>query len=183
MTYRMSIINRSKNLDVLFKREYYEQRIQSECLNSSVSSGSLEVKSEVNCDTKENQRSDEIRHNTSDKDPTENTFSNIDPDSIPEFKPMESPASNSPFDSEEPFPYYINHIPNGPPFSLEYDPVVHPTLYLFSPATNTLIPCQQIIIPNSNAVPGGSSSIFLAYNGQDITQLSPNLALESGKSR
>ena len=179
----MSIINRSKNLDVLFKREYYEQRIRSECLKSSVSSGSLEVEPEVNCDTKENQRSDEIRHDTSDKDLTENTFGNIDPDSIPEFKPMESPASNSPFDSEEPFPYYINHLPNDTPLSLEYDPVVHPTLYLFSPATNTLIPCQQIIIPNSNAVSGGSPAVFLAYNGQEITQLSPNLALESGKSR
>ena len=179
----MSIINRSKNLDVLFKREYYEQRIRSECLNSSVSSGSLEVEREVNCDTKENQRSDEIRHDTCDKDLTENTFGNIDPDSIPEFKPMDPQVSNSPFDSEEPFPYYINHIPNDPPFSVKYDPVVHPTLYLFSPATNTLIPCQQIIIPNSNSVPGGSSAIFLTYNGQEFTQLSPNFALESGKSR
>ena len=129
------------------------------------------------------QKSEDIRHDNCDKDLIENTFGNIDPDSIAEFKPMDPPVSNSPFNSEEPFPYYINHIPNDPTFSVKYDPVVHPTLYLFSPATNTLIPCQQIIIPNSNSVPGGSSAIFLADNGQEITQLSPNFALESGKSR
>ena len=174
----MSIINRSKNLDVLFKREYYVQKTRLEGLKSSKTYLSLEGEPTVNCDPSENQSSsDEIKQEVSDKSHTENPFGNIDPDTIPEFKPVESQPSNLPYDQEQPFPYYINHVPNDSPYSVEYDAVMHPTLYLFSPATNTLIPCQQIIIPNPNDTPGCSSSVFLAYNGQEITNFSP----ESGK--
>ena len=178
----MSIINRSKNLDVLFKREFYVQKTKLEGLKSSKTYESLEEEPTVNCDLSENQSIiDEIKQDVSDKSHTENPFGNIDPDSIPEFKPIQSQNSSSPYDQEQPFPYYINHVPNDSPYSVEYDTVVHPTLYLFSPATNTLIPCQQIIIPNSNATPGCSSAVFLAYNGQEITNVSSNFSPESGK--
>ena len=46
-------------------------------------------------------------------------------------------------------------------------PSPHPNLFLYSPSSNTMIPCEEIIIPNA-VVPGqdvyqGPSNIYLAF--------------------
>jgi hypothetical protein len=177
------IIIRSKNLDILFKRDYYEQRLAAQQkiseelmklknneLKEENSTGSLDEDPAVKSDWETNQT--EVKDNTmgsfAESDSTAKScswsFDQIDPNDIPEFKPLDSiiePASAD-IDSGRTSPFYINHMPQ------EYEAPPHANLYLYSPANNTLIPCKEIIIPNPVMSPegpvySGPTNIYLAY--------------------
>ena len=92
------------------------------------------------------------------------SFDKIDPNDIPEFKPLDSiiEPSSVEIDSGRTSPFYVNHLPP------EYEAPPHPNLYLYSPSNNTLIPCEEIIIPNPVMSPEGPvypgpTNIYLAY--------------------
>jgi len=167
---------RSKNLDILFKREYYEQRMAtqkqlSEELNKSgAEKTSPETGSEDN-DT-------EI---ISEKDmdpvaPDTPTLDKIDPDEIREFKPMnhvlEAPCPGlTPVAELEPG-HAAGYSHMSSMEELPQDAFINqrPNLYLYSPSNNTLIPCEEIIIPNPVVSPEtgepvytGPTNIYLAY--------------------
>ena len=114
----------------------------------------------------------------------------IDPANIPEFRPMNSlpPSGDQHQDiqSGQQSPYYPGYYTEQG----YYPAPSRPNLYLYSPSNNTLIPCEEIIIPNP-AVSGegpvypGPTNIYLAYpvSGPDgrgyITQpFSPPLPQE-----
>jgi len=114
----------------------------------------------------------------------------IDPANIPEFRPMNSlPLSgdqHQDMQSGQQSPYYPGYYTEQG----YYPAPSRPNLYLYSPSNNTLIPCEEIIIPNP-AVSGegpvypGPTNIYLAYpvSGPDgrgyITQpFSPPLPQE-----
>merc|ERR1719431_2012791 len=86
------------------------------------------------------------------------SFDKIDPTKIAEFKPSNVHIHNSDPSS----PIYINHIPHD---LTQYAPPPHPHLYLYSPSDNSLIPCEEIIIPNHGMSPeySGTTNVYLAY--------------------
>ena len=178
---------RSKNLDILFKREYYEQRIATQKQLSEELS-----KTAANKLDKENTPgatgfNDNVE-NVSEKDIMVNTESDsatldkIDPDEIREFKPMnhglETPLPEMESGQTSPF-----HLGTGYGSSTSYPEELTASseaamamggraanLYLYSPSNNTLIPCEEIIIPNPVMSPDtgepvytGPTNIYLAY--------------------
>jgi len=163
---------RSKNLDVLFKREYYEQKInvkpvndQPNQLKDSDMNAEDQKHTEVVGVMKKEEDMENIPVNNPPIKPGLSSFESIDPNEIPEFKPTGSSEEHS---SHEPTsgqmsPIYVNHLPQ------EYEAPVHPNLYLYSPASNTLIPCEEIVIPNpimsaDGPVNPGPTNVYLAYS-------------------
>merc|ERR1711892_901174 len=74
-------------------------------------------------------------------------------------------------DSGHTSPFYINHLPHDFAEKQEhvpYGPPPRPNLYLYSPKNNTLIPCEEIVVPNplmsaDGPVYSGPTNIYLAY--------------------
>jgi len=167
---------RSKNLDILFKRDYYEQRL---AVQQQISEQLLKVK---NSDMEENSAvpaPENPEMLTPEDSPKEEivasilepesvdkscpwTFDKIDPNDIPEFKPSDTAMDAGETESGHTSPFYVNHLPQ------EYETPPQPNLYLYTPANNTLIPCEEIIIPNpgmsaDGPVYPGPTNIYLAY--------------------
>ena len=101
------------------------------------------------------------------------TLDKIDPDEIREFKPMNhvvlDPQTQTPGGEME-----AGHPPGYSQMSsmeeLPQEAFINqrPNLYLYSPSNNTLIPCEEIIIPNPVMSPegpvySGPTNIYLAY--------------------
>ena len=96
------------------------------------------------------------------------SFDQIDPAEIPEFRPMNSlPATSVSSDPEtelnsgEQSPYYPPYWaeqagPGGGGYGYSAAAPPRPNLYLYSPTNNTLIPCEEIIIPAEGSSGGGS---------------------------
>ena len=174
MEISQGVFNRSKNLDILFKRDYYEQRLEiqqqiSEELmkvkNSEIVKDSAGVPLEISentstSETNPKDRRDSILEPDSVDKSCHWTFDSIDPNDIPEFKPSAMDAGE--IESGYTSPIYVNHLPQ------EYETPPQPNLYLYTPANNTLIPCEEIIIPNPGMSPDGPvypgpTNIYLAY--------------------
>jgi len=167
---------RSKNLDILFKRDYYEQRL---AVQQQISEQLMKVKHsdiEENSgvpatenpemitpeDSPKEEIVDSIREPESVDKSCPWTFDKIDPNDIPEFKPSDSAMDAGEIESGHTSPFYVNHLPQ------EYETPPQPNLYLYTPANNTLIPCEEIIIPNpgmsaDGPVYPGPTNIYLAY--------------------
>jgi len=168
---------RSKNLDILFKRDYYEQRL---AVQQQISEQLLKVKtSEVDQESADSapentettitpgvNLNNEIVDNTPEPDSLDKscpwTFDKIDPNDIPEFKPSDTAMDAGEVESGHTSPFYVNHLPQ------DYEPHPQPNLYLYTPSNNTLIPCEEIIIPNPGMSPdgpvySGPTNIYLAY--------------------
>lgn len=170
---------RSKNLDILFKRDYYEQRLltqkqlsedSKEGKNSSeVEDPSEEISEQDNNNKEETESNTDTTEIISEKnmetggESTEySPLEKLDPDEIAEFKPMNHGLEC--LDSGHTSPF----LPGYPPFSTgsaeQEFPGHQPNLYLYSPSNNTLIPCEEIIIPNQGeTVYTGPTNIYLAY--------------------
>merc|ERR1719228_1798135 len=96
------------------------------------------------------------------------SFDQIDPNTIPEFKPMD-PALQTPQGHTS--PVYGSSTPcQESPCSCDqtYPAPLRPNLYLYSPSSNTLIPCEEIILPSPVMSPegpvySGPTNIYLAY--------------------
>ena len=194
------LILRSKNLDILFKREYYEQRIATQKQLSEELSRT--AGNNKNMDKEPTPGATTIpayndNENVSEKDimvtsHTESdsaTLDKIDPDEIREFKPMnhglETPLPE--IESGQTSPFHLGTgYGNGSSVSSSGYPPADPelagseaagymasggraaNLYLYSPSNNTLIPCEEIIIPNPVMSPegpvySGPTNIYLAY--------------------
>lgn len=202
---------RSKNLDILFKRDYYEQRMVGHKMESteegeddvSETTDEDETMNEDSAgDTGENETKDEKNNEGSDESNGSNdttptnpkSFYQMDPSAIPEFKPMnrnndsETVAGGPPFYPPQYNQYGEPHYPGH-----HMATPARPNLYLYSPSSNALIPCEEIIIPNPVMGPdgpcySGPTNIYLAYpiNGPDgrgyITQpLAPALPHVNGE--
>jgi hypothetical protein len=176
---------RSKNLDVLFKRDYYEQRLAtqqqiSEELKKLKNSESAEEDSFESLDKDPVEKSDietdkvdlknKMMGSIAESESSPWSFDKIDPNDIPEFKPLDSglETSSCEIDSGHTSPFYVNHLPQEHPASHQYDASHRQNLYLYSPSNNTLIPCEEIIIPNPVMSPdgpvySGPTNIYLAY--------------------
>ena len=163
-------------MDVLFKRDYYEQRL---AVQQQISE---ELNKLQECDYGEDYCTIEDSPTSSEEtktseEPTEpkmesdnanksrpSSFDQMDPNEVPEFKPLDSAVDPTSADlpSGQTSPIYVNHLPQ------EYDAPMRPNLYLYSPANNTLIPCEEIIIPNpvmsaDGPIHPGPTNIYLAY--------------------
>jgi hypothetical protein len=167
---------RSKNLDILFKRDYYEQKIA----QREKEKEQVEQTQQPQLDTTDTPAATPatpaVSETESQPDSTSmdtvkptSSFHTIDPNEIPEFKPMNhnqeregGSGQSSPF-----FPGYPAYGEQLPGYG--YPPVPpRPNLYLYSPSNNTLIPCEEIIIPNpvmsaEGPVYTGPTNIYLAY--------------------
>jgi len=163
---------KSKNLDVLFKREYYEQKISVkksvEYRNESTENGAidkLEVASsngEETVDKEETITDDCGDINMSDSNTSVQTsFDQINLNDIQEFQPMNS-CDSYPDPSCLP---YISYYQYPQCQNLE---ARHSNLFLYSPSENSLIPCEEIIIPNpgmssDGPVYTGPTNVYLTY--------------------
>jgi len=182
---------RSKNLDILFKRDYYEQRLAAQQLLSE-GLKNLENSEEILKEGLEGLDKEKEAH-TSKTVKTTNTdgnmgsnieevpsvylssqsFDQIDLNEIPEFKPMNVVTETPPYDidSGHTSPSFCNYPPYHPreyTNGQQYGAPPRPNLYLYSPGNNTLIPCDEIIIPNPVLSPegpvySGPTNIYLAY--------------------
>ena len=201
---RTDDLSRSKNLDILFKREYYEQklhqqRLQEQKLEQSAlqfGEGSAEPAEITGTQSTkpvlhtEDGSVDLVVETESKPFRASKSLDQIDPANISEFRPMNSlpPSGDSQHDAQtgQQSPYYSGYyMEQG-----YYPAPTRPNLYLYSPSNNTLIPCEEIIIPNpamtgDGPVYPGPTNIYLAYpvSGPDgrgyITQpFSPPLPQE-----
>jgi len=202
---------RSKNLDILFKRDYYEQRLVGHKMESTEegeddTSETTDEDETMNEDsagdtgeneTKEEKNDEGLEENDGSNDTTPTnpkSFYQMDPSAIPEFKPMnrnndsETVAGGPSFYPPQYNQYTEPHFPGH-----HMATPARPNLYLYSPSSNALIPCEEIIIPNPVMGPdgpcySGPTNIYLAYpvNGPDgrgyITQpLAPGLPHVNGE--
>merc|ERR1712106_181837 len=176
---------RSKNLDILFKNDYYEQRLAAQQQISGeliklkdselreenyilTESSQEETNEKLDCEIDPIELKDKIMESLAETKSVVNScswsFDKIDPNDIPEFKPLESgmEPSSAEIDSGRTSPFYVNRLPQ------EYEAPPRPNLYLYSPKNNTLIPCEEIIVPNpvmsaDGPVYSGPTNIYLAY--------------------
>ena len=148
----------SKNLDILFKREYYEQRKAQEDSKECPEEFMIEeteendFKGELGDQTDEKSESEKSLDNMSESNTSlRSSFDQINLSDIQEFQPMNSLES---------FPDMTCH-----PYSSSYQyqglESAQPCLYLYSPRDNSLMPCEKIIIPH-HGMPG-TTNIYLAY--------------------
>merc|ERR1719233_1213041 len=101
----------------------------------------------------------------------------MDPSEIPEFKPTGPKAADIEGEtSGHTSPFYGNYSTYPAGYNQDYNYTQpqtqqappRPNLYLYSPSNNTLIPCEEIIIPNPVMSPegpvySGPTNIYLAY--------------------
>ena len=177
---------RSKNLDVLFKKEYYAHKIEMSRSNGSSDHDGGGEDEEEDGEGHENGNVDDDETKAKDKDEnhsgeeeandgTEEETDSADGDKIQESKKDKANSSSS--RSSTSFTY----SPNAPPFipSSQSNAVAamnsRPNLFLYSPSSNTMIPCEEIIIPNPVMGPDGPvyqgpSNIYLAFPSGDGSQ-------------
>jgi len=170
---------RSKNLDILFKREYYEQRMATQKqLSEELNKAGTEKTSP------ETGSNDDEIISEKDMDPVDPvepdltpTLDKIDPDEIREFKPMnhvvldtQTPGMTPVGEMEPGHPSGYSQMSSNEELPQEAFINQRPNLYLYSPSNNTLIPCEEIIIPNPVVSPEtgepvytGPTNIYLAY--------------------
>ena len=217
---------RSKNLDVLFRKDYYAQRTLSTATSSSA------VSSEQGEPPEEDPAAGEqcsVNGGTGEPVVPEEEEEEVDGDEdVPdvgvhaedENGDLEPPASSTPQEASEtpiiqgdsdkkattiikssksvintnatPF-YPASYVPIPPTAAAQMPPVStygmpgpvspgggvasRPNLFLYSPSSNTMIPCEEIIIPNA-VVPGqdvyqGPSNIYLAFPMENGTPGAP----------
>ena len=139
-------------------------------LKEEDSTGSLDEEPAVksDCETNQTEAKENMMGSFVYSDSTDKScpwsFDQMDPNDIQEFKPLDSiiEPSSVDIDSGRTSPFYVNHLPQ------EYEAPPHANLYLYSPSNNTLIPCEEIIIPNPVMSPegpvySGPTNIYLAY--------------------
>jgi len=199
---------RSKNLDILFKRDYYEQRLVGHKMESteegeddaSETTDDDETMNEDSTGDGENETKEESNETSDDVDGSNDTtptnpksFYQMDPSAIPEFKPMNRKQDPETMTGPPFYPNQYNQYQDPHYTSHHMATPTRPNLYLYSPSSNALIPCEEIIIPNPVMGPdgpcySGPTNIYLAYpvNGPDgrgyITQpLAPALPHVNGE--
>jgi len=162
---------RSKNLDILFKREYYEKRMM-ELENRKVSSSTID---QVDAPPGQDRRMRKVEVDLNDNNLANSTsiqsqvaLDQLDIDEIPEFRPRQltgESINDSGYSSsfQESFSYDQLHYqpphyqaqlqqPQSflPPIPMSVPPPPPPQhlsqFYLYSPACNTLIPCEEVVI-------------------------------------
>jgi len=142
---------RSKNLDIIFKREFYENKTMMTPPNSYYDG--------------------EIPPAEATALQSSFIFDQMDLDEIPEFRPRDgsfttSIGNDSGYSTsfQEVFPEQLQFPPlplQPPPHYLPYQtvdmslPQPLPQFYLYTPGVNTLIPCEEIIISNTILSPEG----------------------------
>ena len=170
---------RSKNLDIIFKKEFYHKRM----MELQVRGITPNIKSQVREETNEANLSTSSSINIPDNsgDPASFTvgsmssFIDLDLDEIPEFRPRLGTDVASINDSgysssfQESFCFDKQYYPPQPQCLPPQGPVFLPPphlpppvpqppmcpFYLFSAATNTLIPCEEVLVSQSLETPGG----------------------------
>ena len=168
---------RSKNLDILFKREYYEQRLATQKQLSEELKKAEAEKTPTETGSEESCNDSEIISEKDPMDPMEpaevvehesQTLDKIDPDEIREFKPMNHGLETQTPVAEAGHGY--SQLSSMEELSQDAFINQRPNLYLYSPSNNTLIPCEEIIIPNPVLSPEsgepvytGPTNIYLAY--------------------
>jgi len=172
---------RSKNLDILFKREYYEQKLCQPRPKDYEHPATKETAADEEVTATE--QLDPRGEVAPDVQPTSADFKSfkssksldqIDPSEIREFRPMNSvtETDSEQLNSGEQSPYYPPYYDQQQQQSgggYNYSPAPpRPNLYLYSPSNNTLIPCEEIVIPNpvmgsEGPVYPGPTNIYLAY--------------------
>jgi len=184
---------RSKNLDILFKRDYYEQRLAIQRLASEQADKEAQGQTQGEEVVEAEEQVDETGSREGEEGGREmaatavppgqilrqaKSFDQMDPSEIPEFKPTGSKAADIEGEtSGHTSPFYGNYSAYPAGYNPEFNYTQaqqtqqappRPNLYLYSPSNNTLIPCEEIIIPNPVMSPegpvySGPTNIYLAY--------------------
>jgi len=118
---------RSKNLDIIFKRDFYKKKM------IMTSSGFFYDGDSSSCQPSA-------------------VFDQLDLDEIPEFRPREGSFNTSLGNDSG---YSSSFQESQPPPPPQYLPQPVPQFYLYSPSANTLIPCEEIIISKTILGPRG----------------------------
>ena len=214
---------RSKNLDVLFRKDYYAQRMLSTTSSSAVSSEAgepvsaseiqdtdLDVINNLNNEPVAEENEEEIERENSNSDNSTSAANSKeatpppqvekqkeatpDKENKPEKKPIVEIKNSKINTNAVPFypstyvpphpnsntsGYQIAGVPTGSvsagtgnaaaaaAAAAANSTTARPSLFLYSPSSNTMIPCEEIIIPNA-VMPGtdvyqGPSNIYLAF--------------------
>ena len=136
---------RSKNLDIIFKRDFYKKKLMMS------SSGFFYDGDSTSCQSSA-------------------IFDQLDLDEIPEFRPRGG-SFNTSLGNDSGYSSSFQEV--QPPLPSQYIPQPLPQFYLYSPGANTLIPCEEIIISKTVLGPGGPlyqnpTKAYVAYPVQGI---------------
>jgi len=157
---------RSKNLDILFKKDYYQQKLA--LLHKQLDSEKFKDTTTQEPELEEGLKSKIEEKTTDDFQSMEvnNTGHIIEQNHVQEFKPIDDTHLDPEVESGASSPEYPQS-----PYPVDYSyPANRPNLYLYSPSNNTLIPCEEIILPTPVMSPDGPvypgpTNIYLAYPG------------------
>ena len=160
----------------MFKRDFYEQKMAAE-FEALLKLKNLETSEEVSFKAfveKQSEEFDEFELASANESAGKSdnlakfssSFDQMDLNLIPEFKPLNSCMETS---VNDPRQLQSSNTPHSQEYLADQYPVTPKhTLYLYSPANNTFIPCEKIVIPNQvmptdGPVYPGSSNMYLAY--------------------
>ena len=160
---------RSKNLDVIFKRDLYERKEEeSPSISSPLTAAVYGVQHIKLKENKEENDSMMLSQNAATGCDAVNSFSKLDVDEIPEFRPrtaISSQLSRSPNDSG-----YCSSLQESVLQDCSAGVSVPSTqFYLYSPLGQALIPCEEIVITNpvlmtpEGPVCPGPTKAYVAY--------------------
>jgi len=164
---------RSKNLDVIFKRDLYGRKEEeSPSISSPLTAavyGVQHIKLKEEKEKNEENGSTMLSQNASTGCDAVNSFSKLDVDEIPEFRPrtgaISSQLSRSPNDSG-----YCSSLQESVLQDCPAGVSVPSTqFYLYSPLGHALIPCEEIVITNpvlmtpEGPVCPGPTKAYVAY--------------------
>lgn len=163
---------RSKNLDVLFRKDYYAQRMLSTTSSSAVSSEAGEATAEEDLDNVINNVSEATVAEENEEEIEQiESESNIEEVKEQTTEPQNTDKAQKSKINSNAMPFYPSRytVPQYPSNSVSPNTSSQqrPNLFLYSPTSNTMIPCEEIIIPNA-IMPGqdvyqGPSNIYLAF--------------------
>ena len=162
----------------MFKRDYYEQKIalrekeREQAEQAEHTEEAAHTQEPAPSSQPDTETTPQTMESSAPPVKSISSFRTIDPSEIPEFKPMnqslEREVGSPPFYPGYPHPSAYPQ-PADQLSGYGYPPVPpRPNLYLYSPSNNTLIPCEEIIIPNpvmsaEGPVYTGPTNIYLAY--------------------
>ncbi len=179
---------RSKNLDVLFKRDYYAQRVHAANEAAAKWAAAADAATNTDDDDEGDEEEEEEGDCCADKEGLSDKVKDDDEEDCVDGDHVEDDGEEQAREERgnEEASYQPNistnggftYSPTAPPFvpssqaalapALQPAATTRPSLFLYSPSSNTMIPCEEIIIPNPVMGPDGPvytgpSNIYLAF--------------------
>uniref|UniRef100_A0A0K2TQB6 Uncharacterized protein n=1 Tax=Lepeophtheirus salmonis TaxID=72036 RepID=A0A0K2TQB6_LEPSM len=150
---------RSKNLDVLFKRDYYSTKGMNSEANTHSETSSLtqkedEKEEDIEEELDEEEQEEELEEVYEEEEDISSSNNNKKKESTPKLTSKLNGSSS---------PFYPSSSPSYVMTSMNPYMTGRPNLFLYSPSSNTMIPCEEVVVPGMySGSPSSPQNVYLA---------------------